>query len=62
MVCFESADKKIFIGTTEGLMVYDREKERKTSAASIYITLTSIEINDVAYPYQPSFVLPYIKV
>ena len=26
---FESADKKIFIGTTEGLIIYDRSKEKK---------------------------------
>ena len=27
---FESADRKIFIGTTEGLIIYDRLKDKKS--------------------------------
>ena len=57
---FESADKKVFIGTTDGLMVYDQLKERK-SLAGPFNNINIIEINDVQYPYQPSFVLPYKK-
>ena len=26
---FESADNKIFIGTTEGLIIYDRKKDKR---------------------------------
>jgi ligand-binding sensor domain-containing protein/serine phosphatase RsbU (regulator of sigma subunit) len=57
---FESADRKIFIGTTEGLIVYDRENDRKTPVAP-FNNVNFITINDVRYPYQPSFSLPYNK-
>ncbi len=57
---FESDDKKIFIGTTQGLIIYDRNKDRKTIVAP-FNNINRIEINDVAYPYKPSFVLPYNK-
>jgi ligand-binding sensor domain-containing protein/serine phosphatase RsbU (regulator of sigma subunit) len=57
---FESDDKKIFIGTTEGLLIYDRMKERKNEIAP-FNNINIVEINDVPYPYQPSFVLPYMK-
>jgi serine phosphatase RsbU (regulator of sigma subunit) len=57
---FESADKKIFIGTTEGFLVYDREKDNKTRLAP-FTNINYIEINDISYPYQPSFVLPFSR-
>ena len=57
---FESSDKKIFIGTTEGLIIYDRSKD-KESVIPPFNNINIIEINDVKYPYQPSFVLPYMK-
>jgi serine phosphatase RsbU (regulator of sigma subunit)/ligand-binding sensor domain-containing protein len=57
---FESADKKIFIGTTQGLIIYDRNKERNNTVAP-FNNINSIEINDVVYSYRPSFVLPYTK-
>ena len=57
---FESADKKIFIGTTEGLVVYDRTKEKKKPSPP-FNNINIVEINDVPYPYQPSYVLPYKK-
>jgi ligand-binding sensor domain-containing protein/serine phosphatase RsbU (regulator of sigma subunit) len=57
---FESTDKKIFIGTTEGLIVYDRLKDKK-SAIPPFNNINSIIINDVVYPYQSSIVLPYKK-
>jgi ligand-binding sensor domain-containing protein/serine phosphatase RsbU (regulator of sigma subunit) len=57
---FESADRKIFIGTTEGIIIYDLLKEKKSTLGP-FNNITSVEINDVKYPYQPSFVLPYKK-
>lgn len=57
---FESADQKVFIGTTQGLVIYDRNKDRKISVAP-FNNINTIEINDVAYSYRPSFVLPYTK-
>ncbi|MCX6325801.1 MAG: SpoIIE family protein phosphatase [Bacteroidia bacterium] len=57
---FESADRKIFIGTTEGLIIYDRLKDRKNEVVP-FNNINYILINDVRYPYQPSFSLPYNK-
>ncbi len=57
---FESADEKIFIGTTEGLIIYDRLKDKKSSIGP-FNSINTIEINDISYPYRPSFVLPYKK-
>jgi len=57
---FESADGKIFIGTTEGLIVYDRKKESR-SAMAPFNNINYITINDIRYNYQPSFSLPYNK-
>lgn len=57
---FETADRKILIGTTEGFIIYDRKKEKK-SVIPPFANINTIEINDVSYPFQPSFVLPYMK-
>jgi serine phosphatase RsbU (regulator of sigma subunit)/ligand-binding sensor domain-containing protein len=57
---FESNDEKIFIGTTEGFLIYDKSNEKKSVTAP-FNNINTIEINDVIYPYQPSFVLPYNK-
>lgn len=57
---FESADNKIFIGTTQGFIIYDLNKDKKNGIPP-FNNINIIEINDVAYPYQPSFVLPYTK-
>ena len=57
---YESADDKIFIGTTDGLIIYDRLKDRKREVAP-FNNINSITINDVKYDYQPSFSLPYKK-
>lgn len=57
---YESADGKIFIGTTEGLIIYDSAKDRKKQTAP-FCNINSVTINDVTYPYQPSFSLPYNK-
>ncbi len=57
---YESPDGKIFIGTTEGLIIYDRSKDQKNQSAPVN-NINSITINNVEYPYQPSFSLPYKK-
>ena len=57
---YESPDGKIFIGTTEGLIIYDRLKDQKSQSAPIN-NINSITINNVEYQYQPSFSLPYKK-
>jgi ligand-binding sensor domain-containing protein/serine phosphatase RsbU (regulator of sigma subunit) len=56
----ESPDKKILIGTTEGLVIYDRLKDRKKSIPP-FTNINYVIINDVQYPYQPSYTLPYKK-
>ncbi len=57
---YESADHKIFIGTTDGLIIYDRVKDRTREIAP-FTNINYIMINDVRYDYQPSFTLPYNK-
>ncbi len=57
---YESPDHKIFIGTTDGLIIYDKMKEKKNEIAP-FTNINSILINDIAYDYQPSFILPYNK-
>jgi ligand-binding sensor domain-containing protein/serine phosphatase RsbU (regulator of sigma subunit) len=57
---YESPDGKIFIGTTEGVIVYDRLKDRKSRLAPVN-NINSIIINNVSYPYRKSFSLPYKK-
>jgi ligand-binding sensor domain-containing protein/serine phosphatase RsbU (regulator of sigma subunit) len=57
---FESADGKIFIGTTEGLIIYDRKKDNK-NVIPPYNNINSITINDKHYDYQPLISLPYDK-
>jgi len=57
---YESSDGKIFIGTTQGVIIYDREKDRKSGSAPRN-NINSVTINDVVYPYQESYSLPYRK-
>jgi ligand-binding sensor domain-containing protein/serine phosphatase RsbU (regulator of sigma subunit) len=57
---YESADHKIFIGTTDGVVIYDMLKDRKSERAP-FTNINYIMINDVKYDYQPSFTLPYNK-
>lgn len=57
---YESPDGKILIGTTQGVIVYDREKDRKSQSAP-QNNINSVTINDVVYPYRESYSLPYRK-
>ena len=57
---FESSDGKVLIGTTEGLIVYDRLVDQRTQTAP-FNNINYIIINDIKYPYKPSFTLPYSK-
>ena len=56
---YQSPDGKIYIGTTEGLIVYDPARDRKPVAP--VNNINSIVINDIEYPYRPVFHLPYKK-
>ena len=51
---FESADGKIFIGTNEGLIVYDRLKEKRKGVAP-FNKINYITINDVRVPLSAIF-------
>lgn len=57
---YESPEGKLFIGTTAGLIVYDRSKDKKKQSPPVN-NINSITINNVEYPYQPSISLPYKK-
>ncbi len=56
----ESSDKKVLIGTTEGFIIYDRMKDRQ-KAIPPFTNINYITINDVQYPFQSSYTLPYKK-
>lgn len=57
---FENSDGLVMIGTTEGLIVYDREKDKKASVAPIN-NIISVTINKDKYPYRQSYSRPYGK-
>ncbi len=57
---YESSDGRILIGTTEGLIIYDRSRDRKSQTPPVN-NINYIMINDVEYPYQPVISLPYRK-
>ena len=57
---YESKDLKLFIGTTEGLVIYDRKKDKK-AAIPPFTNLNYITINDKRYEYKPVYTLPYKK-
>ncbi|MDX9930011.1 MAG: two-component regulator propeller domain-containing protein [Bacteroidales bacterium] len=55
---FESAGGIVFIGTTNGLIVYDRKKDLR-SVVPPGLNITSITVNDRVYPFTPHLLLPY---
>jgi len=57
---YQSSGHELFIGTSEGLIVYDRNKEKEKPAPPLN-NINAITINDVVYPFQPSISLPYKK-
>jgi len=57
---YESSDRKILIGTTEGLIIYDRSKDKKSKIPP-FNNITSVLINDSLYQFSKSFHLPYNK-
>lgn len=56
----EAPGGRILIGTTQGLMVYDPEKDYKSREAPRN-NINFISVNDVRYPWKKSFNLPYKK-
>ena len=57
---YESPDGKVLIGTTQGLIVYDRHRDRRINTAPLN-NINYITINEVEYPVQRLFTLPYSK-
>lgn len=57
---YEAPGGRILIGTTQGLVVYDLIKDHKSHLAPIN-NINYVLVNDVIYPYSPSFTLPYNK-
>jgi ligand-binding sensor domain-containing protein/serine phosphatase RsbU (regulator of sigma subunit) len=57
---YESSDGRVLIGTTEGLIVFDRMKDKKSQVAPIN-NIVSVTINNVKYPLKPVYSLPYNK-
>ena len=55
---YESEDGRVFIGTTQGLIVYDYNKD-KLAAIAPFTNVLSLTINDISYPVGKSVVLPY---
>lgn len=57
---YEDSDKRIMIGTTKGLIVYDRSRDRK-SGIPPFNNINSIIINNREYPFSENISLPYRK-
>lgn len=57
---FESSDGKVFIGTTDGLIIYDRIRDYRDDTPP-FTNLNYITINDIRFDYQPVYTLPYKK-
>ena len=55
---FESADGKVFIGTTKGLIIYDSKKDTENKIPP-FTNIVSISINDELYSLQKSIILPF---
>jgi ligand-binding sensor domain-containing protein/serine phosphatase RsbU (regulator of sigma subunit) len=58
LAIYETSDHKILIGTTEGLIVYDRKQDKIIPSAPI-TNIKTVTINEKTYPYQPSYSLPH---
>lgn len=54
----ETSDRKIFIGTTDGIVAYDPEMEQKDPVPP-QAGIVSVTINNITYPYSKTFSLPY---
>ncbi len=57
---FEGTDHKLYIGTTQGFVMYDREKDIDDPIAPIN-NINYLEINNVTYQAKGHIVLPYEK-
>lgn len=57
---YESDDGRIMIGTTKGLIVYDRSRDHKSTIPP-FNNINSIIINNREYPLAESYSLPYRK-
>ena len=57
---YESSDGKVFIGTSEGFIVYDRKLDQRPAAAPLN-NINYISINDSVYPLRSSYTLPYSR-
>ncbi|MBM3419753.1 MAG: hypothetical protein FJY11_01320 [Bacteroidetes bacterium] len=53
-----SDEGMVFIGTTNGLVVYDRRKDLRDVIPPLN-NIVSITVNDKVYPYTPELQLPY---
>jgi ligand-binding sensor domain-containing protein/serine phosphatase RsbU (regulator of sigma subunit) len=58
MAIFETTDGKVLIGTTEGLICYDRSRDKKNKNAPVN-NILSVTINDSVYPTRTAYSLPY---
>jgi len=55
---FEASDGRIYIGTTEGVVVYDPHMERKNPPPP-QAGIISVVIGGTGYPWRPVYQLPY---
>ncbi len=56
----EDIKGRVVIGTTEGLMIYDRSKEKNERVVP-KTNILSVTINNIIYPLRKEYVLPYGK-
>jgi ligand-binding sensor domain-containing protein/serine phosphatase RsbU (regulator of sigma subunit) len=57
---YQSPDGNVFIGTTQGVIVYERSKDIMEVLAP-FNNINYVTINDIKYPYKSSYNLPYSK-
>ncbi|MGD0582433.1 MAG: two-component regulator propeller domain-containing protein [Bacteroidales bacterium] len=58
--CLIEDDGRILLGTTEGLIIYERSRDRKVRMAPLN-NIVSVLINNVQYPIRSSYSLKYKK-